>query len=770
MPEASYPLDDTTSFSPSLPPLPNALELECDSDSHSIWHQHASQNSASSSHLFNMTRRRKVSKKKTETKPFQQTRLALTPLEASSPQSKGYHQQIQDLAATVNFTGSPTSSRKNDGGTQGSSVLAIPGQDDADTVPTPGSLSEYQPQDFDSPAEKKPAGSSKRSTRLLRSSRRRKMQQRLDFTGGSASKSSPTPVKVTTRRQPAASKPGIFASSQRRGQIRLGSSYESEDTDETPMVTPPPTRSNGLRSRREVDTSGGRVTRSSQNMVCANESSAEDTIVVGGREAFRLVLIDEDDEEEEELPTTLGTRRRVRKAKNPPSDFISSPSVQPIEDDDNDDSGDVEIIDHPRKKRRAERDSDEYDGPIPSDRRKAKLSKIVSRRVKDDLEEDLAFLGPSSDVEEGTRRPRNTQTREKDARQRALALLKGKRSSQPAPQEQERDAEWDSADHEAAADEEEEIVTDEGEEIATEDEQDPMSSRGFFEEDEDDRDFVEEGDEETTLGAPDSNIPIQFTKYATMRAKELFKFAVEWMVQKRINPAFSRTDEIYELTFKKLDDEIKGLAGSKFESSAWMERFVFALKARPEIKHDTIDRTDVEHMMRNHCDACNRTSHPATYAVQFLGTPYHRHTLDDVTDSDDSDSDSATDSNSHASGPRTSAHDDQPDRDAQGHLIPPVNTVFYVGKFCMANAWTAHALEHWRHHLNEYVMTWLTRAGYDAPDRVARRDRWPEAKRRRHANRLVDRMEREGVLRDLWRDFRQNIETARNAKRGRWDE
>ena len=108
-------------------------------------------------------------------------------------------------------------------------------------------------------------------------------------------------------------------------------------------------------------------------------------------------------------------------------------------------------------------------------------------------------------------------------------------------------------------------------------------------------------------------------------------------------------------------------------------------------------------------------------------------------------------------------------QDADGREIVPVHKVFFVGKFCMGNAQTAHALQHWKYHLNEWVVTWLTKNGYLKPAEIVKRDSWKERKRRKHANKIADRMEKEGVTQQLWKDFRANIDQARDAKQGgRW--
>lgn len=439
---------------------------------------------------------------------------------------------------------------------------------------------------------------------------------------------------------------------------------------------------------------------------------------------------DDDDDDDDDMPTTLGTQRRRRKQRNPRDDFVVS-SPPELEDS----GSEVEIIEHPRKRRRREVSDEEDEVITPRSKRQ------MSQREKDELAEDLDFLQPSSDEEDGIRPPGGTQSMQKAKRSDALARLKRSRSGKAAQLEQAQE-DGESGSEDAL----------------------PVSSAGIFNADEDDDDFVEEeevnGDE--PLGYPE-DMPIMFTHHARQRPKELFKYAVEWMVQNKINPAFERNNELYKLTFQKLDDETTGLVGSKFVSSVWTAEFANALKARPEIAKNEFDRNAAENFGVDKCDACNRTNHPPAYEVQFQGKPYSLDTLedlgrnydDDEDDNDDSESDSK-DSDSH------------PTYDAKGNEISPETRIFYVGRFCMANAQTAHALQHWRYHLNAYIVTWLTRAGYETAEAVVKREKMSAKKRRKHANKIVDMMEEEGLIKSLWNDFRQNIDEARNAKQGRF--
>lgn len=89
--------------------------------------------------------------------------------------------------------------------------------------------------------------------------------------------------------------------------------------------------------------------------------------------------------------------------------------------------------------------------------------------------------------------------------------------------------------------------------------------------DEDMDDFVVE-DDDAPLGVPSGllDIPLQFTAHAHKPLKDHFRHAVEWLVQSQINPGFpERHNDVYRLAWRRLGDEVSGLASSKFSSSAW---------------------------------------------------------------------------------------------------------------------------------------------------------------------------------------------------------
>jgi hypothetical protein len=88
--------------------------------------------------------------------------------------------------------------------------------------------------------------------------------------------------------------------------------------------------------------------------------------------------------------------------------------------------------------------------------------------------------------------------------------------------------------------------------------------------------------------------------------------------------------------------------------------------------------------------------------------------------------------------------------------------------FCKANADQAHALLHWKYALNEWVIGNLEAEGYLTPAKLAEREKMKSKRRRDFANNIVDGWESDGQIKALWRDFKINLETAREAKQGMW--
>ena len=95
-------------------------------------------------------------------------------------------------------------------------------------------------------------------------------------------------------------------------------------------------------------------------------------------------------------------------------------------------------------------------------------------------------------------------------------------------------------------------------------------------------------------------------------------------------------------------------------------------------------------------------------------------------------------------------------------LISPVANI--PGRFCCANAEMAHALHHWRYNLNETVLQWLAADGQLSPEKILERENMRQKKRKKAANKIVDGMEATGVIKELYRQFRENLQAARDSK------
>ena len=251
-------------------------------------------------------------------------------------------------------------------------------------------------------------------------------------------------------------------------------------------------------------------------------------------------------------------------------------------------------------------------------------------------------------------------------------------------------------------------------------------------------DFIA-SDEDDTIGAPPglTDMPFEFTRHAHKKPFEHFKDVVEWMVHNKLNPAFPRDDPSYQVAFLKLDDEVQGLAGSKFMSAAWGGEFLKAIKARPEMGYVEVGAG----LPTQHCAACNKSNHPATWQLIFSGKPYNRQTLEYLSESSD----------------------DEDDEDKE-----PDTQTFYVGRTCCANAERAHRLHHWRHALNHYVLESLRRKGHTSDEKIVQRERWSTKKKSDYANQIVDDMDETGETRVLYKEFKENQQDARNERNDRY--
>ena len=301
-----------------------------------------------------------------------------------------------------------------------------------------------------------------------------------------------------------------------------------------------------------------------------------------------------------------------------------------------------------------------------------------------------------------------------------------------------------------------------------------VSKHNMFQEEEEDQDVIDD-DPDAPLGEPSDfhSMPLEFTSLSRAKPRELFKYAVEWMVHKKINPAFDSKDEIYTLTFKKLNDEVSGLANSKYSSSIWTPEFTRALRARPVATIDEIGKS-LKEITLPHCEACNRKTHPATWNMCFTGQPYDMATLEPLADDDDDDTSSDSDADSSSSSSSTSAlfvssdsretnNGKPPQYNAEGEILPPEFKVFTLGSTCKANAQMAHTLRHWRWHLNTWVLDYLNRMGHCTPEKLVERDNMSQRKREKIANKIVDFMETSGEIRKLHKLYKDQVDLALEA-------
>jgi hypothetical protein len=136
-------------------------------------------------------------------------------------------------------------------------------------------------------------------------------------------------------------------------------------------------------------------------------------------------------------------------------------------------------------------------------------------------------------------------------------------------------------------------------------------------------DFIVD-DSDDLIGAPvHLDMPIEFTSHSHKPLKEHFRDAIEWLVQFKVNPGFDKTDDLYRMAWRKLDDEVRGLATSKFSSAAWKKDFFMALRARPYYDAAELPKGDL--LEARSCGACGRSGHPARSVTNI--TPFRGLTL-----------------------------------------------------------------------------------------------------------------------------------------------
>ncbi|KAM3423436.1 hypothetical protein BST61_g868 [Cercospora zeina] len=412
---------------------------------------------------------------RTKSSRKRQSRLDFTPLPSSSPAAKHYNEQIRNRAAAVMIQGSPSTTRH---------AHLLSGDDYDAILPTPSATAHDAPEDSDSEPVRTAQRRQDRSSpapRASRSTRKSKArQQQLDFTRARHTDTFDAPVKVVSSR-PVASGKGVFSSTAQSRVIELSSESDSD-----------------LPSAKKVKDNDkkGRVTRTSQGPVVLSDSEQEGT-VVAKKPAARDLSADESSGDD--MPTTKGRMPRKRKRRMSDNDFISDSPPPAVDSDDEV----IEVRKPKRKRLQQTSDEEEERGgemnqTVKTPRRRlAKRPRKLSQREKDDLAEDLADLGSSSDASSSPQPPRSTQSAEKYARQKALERLKRKRGrnldvvSEAAEDPEEEEGGSDHDAESAAGDSE-------VEEAAP-----PLTTYQMFRADEEDDDFLVDEDDDDPLGIPE---------------------------------------------------------------------------------------------------------------------------------------------------------------------------------------------------------------------------------------------------------------------------
>ncbi|KAI0388687.1 hypothetical protein F5Y17DRAFT_185772 [Xylariaceae sp. FL0594] len=484
----------------------------------------------------------------------------------------------------------------------------------------------------------------------------------------------------------------------------------------------------------------------------------------------KTVILDDSDDEVVEAPRSPLKRRR-------------SPSVVSLKDSEEDDSDDIPILHSARKRQPAttfEHQDESDEAPVSPTKRRKLLHRRLSPpsaeannkphtpgRLKRPL---LASSSPVKSARKGHRSEKQKKMellRRRRAGERIDRLTSSEESASDDARPKRGIYDSDSQDEFVALkdfddDDEEEQQTDEVNPISRPHKAKPKREKMVDqegddngEEDEDLENFVTD-DDDAPLGAP-VDIPLEFTFQAHKPLKEQFPHVVEWLVHNRVNPAFERRDPVYVNAWRKLDDEVLGLARSKFTSSVWRPDFSRALRARPQLDaYETGAGHDLGRASGQGCEACGRVSHPATWRLEFAGSPYHKDTLQEVESSDsDSDSDSGSQN-------KRGDESDTGTVDVDGNTLPPTTKMWYVGVVCRDNAVTAHSLLHWKYALKQYVEDRLEMDGWMAPAKLREREKMRPKKRRKLANEIVDAWQQRGVISALYADFKRTLEAARN--------
>lgn len=463
----------------------------------------------------------------------------------------------------------------------------------------------------------------------------------------------------------------------------------------------------------------------------------------------RTVIDDDDDDDDEPIVAPPSTRKRARSA------IIRLDSE--VDDDDDDDDDDAPLVPASSKRRSRpafiELEDSDDSGVSPAKRQRTSVN--TPGRLKRPV---ASASSPTKPKAHKGHRSEKQKKMELLRRRRAGEKIDKLTSSEDDSDEEKRglydtDSEEEFNVLKEFDDDDEEVDEAPVQIPHKKSREKPKRQGGEDDSNDNDLDDFVTDDDDAPLGAPaDLDIPLEFTSQAIRPLKDQFPYAIEWLIHRRINPTFERNDPVYSNAWRKLDDEVRALASSKFASSAWKAEFYRALKGRPKLDAYEMDAGERSGGLHDSCDACGRRNHPATFRVIFHGHPYYKNTLDDVeSESSDSEEDgNDSDASGHAS------------VDTQGMALPPATKVWYVGSVCCGNAETASSLIHWKHALKQWVDERLEDDGWMKPEKLYEREHMKAKKRRRVANEITDAWRENGIITALYRDFKATLEDARN--------
>lgn len=418
------------------------------------------------------------------------------------------------------------------------------------------------------------------------------------------------------------------------------------------------------------------------------------------------------------------------------------------------------------------RNSDDEPSVTPSKRKRQGHLKSPYKRNKqeeEDLEEDLEDLEESVVQTSRTRGAPVTSARDKY--RKGLEALKRSRARRSSPMQEDSGQENAEVDNEGVEEHQSEGVArsllreyylpDDHSASSHSEEPDPNEDLDEYEDD-----FIAEYDEPNIQNL----IPLEFSRWATAAPRDHFRNVIEWLVKNKIAPAFDRNNELFNLSFRKINDEVKGQAGSRYISAAWKPDFKRAIEARPELETIRISNDgDGEALWMETCQACGRTGHAATWSFQFKGHAYQHDTLEPVGKEDsDSDSDSDIPNPKRTTTITISDEDENDDSDTRSvdshnRALPPTSHAFPLGRTCASNASIAHKLSHWKYHLNQYILDLLRSNNLLTPAAIVARDGKSQRKKEKEAEAFVDGLDEAGEMEGLWRTWKDGLRDLRGG-------